>query len=179
VNLTVYPFAPIGVLRSCFNDRWASKQCGDITRHNCSCKQQVTAQQNKAVVLCTVSSATKQTHMHDALLSQPLSDNSHTSATKALAQALASSTAQHPMHSMLLVCCCCTCCCCCPVRRGTPRQPHLVPAARAALQLAPGVPATCLRGLEGFTHCWVLYVFHENTGGDMNAFLPACLLYSL
>lgn len=52
--------------------------------------------------------------------------------------------------------------CCC--RRGAPRQPHLVPAARAALQLAPSVPAACLRGLEGFSHCWVLYVFHENTG---------------
>jgi tRNA (Thr-GGU) A37 N-methylase len=49
-------------------------------------------------------------------------------------------------------------------RRGTPRQPHLVPDARAALQLVSGVPAACLRGLEGFSHCWVLYVFHENTG---------------
>lgn len=41
-----------------------------------------------------------------------------------------------------------------------------MPAARAALQLAPSVPAACLRGLEGFSHCWVLYVFHENTGAS-------------
>ncbi|WIA19372.1 hypothetical protein OEZ85_003998 [Tetradesmus obliquus] len=48
-------------------------------------------------------------------------------------------------------------------RTGTPRQPHLVPAARAVLRLAPGIPPTCLRGLQQFSHCWVLYVFHENT----------------
>jgi tRNA (Thr-GGU) A37 N-methylase len=49
-------------------------------------------------------------------------------------------------------------------RTGTPRQPHLVPAARAVLRLAPGIPPTCLEGLQQFSHCWVLYVFHENTG---------------
>lgn len=61
-------------------------------------------------------------------------------------------------------------------RRGTPRQPHLVPDARAALHLASGVPAACLRGLEGFSHCWVLYVFHENTGGWCLPAAPAACL---
>lgn len=59
-------------------------------------------------------------------------------------------------------------------RRGTPRQPHLVPAARAALQLSPSVPAACLRGLEGFSHCWVLYVFHENTDLAKSLSARAC-----
>lgn len=49
-------------------------------------------------------------------------------------------------------------------RNGTPRQPHLVPSARAELKLAIDVPAACLKGLQGFSHCWVLYVFHQNTG---------------
>ena len=26
-----------------------------------------------------------------------------------------------------------------------------------------GIPRDCLQGLEGYSHCWLLYVFHENT----------------
>jgi tRNA-Thr(GGU) m(6)t(6)A37 methyltransferase TsaA len=48
-------------------------------------------------------------------------------------------------------------------RNGTPRQPALVPAARAQLTLRRGVPADALSGLDGFSHAWVLYVFHANT----------------
>jgi len=48
-------------------------------------------------------------------------------------------------------------------RNGTPRQPLLVPLARARLQLAPGVPPACLDGLEQYSHCWILYYFHCNT----------------
>ena len=48
-------------------------------------------------------------------------------------------------------------------RNGTPRQPALVPAARSQLTLRRGVPADALSGLEGFSHAWVLYVFHANT----------------
>ncbi|KXZ51893.1 hypothetical protein GPECTOR_11g327 [Gonium pectorale] len=48
-------------------------------------------------------------------------------------------------------------------RNGTPRQPQLVPAARSRLVLAPNVPAACLEGLQQYSHCWVLYVFHANT----------------
>ena len=48
-------------------------------------------------------------------------------------------------------------------RNGTPRQPGLVSSARAVLALRPGVPHDCLTGLEAFSHCWVLYVFHQNT----------------
>eukprot|EP00873_Tetraselmis_striata_P004981 jgi/Tetstr1/425245/TSEL_015700.t1 len=49
------------------------------------------------------------------------------------------------------------------LRNGTPRQPLLVPLARARLQLAPGVPPGCLEGLEQYSHCWVMYIFHCNT----------------
>lgn len=48
-------------------------------------------------------------------------------------------------------------------RNGTPRQPLLVPAARARLALRPGLSPDCLDGLQQYTHAWVLYVFHENT----------------
>eukprot|EP00891_Asterochloris_glomerata_P002146 jgi/Astpho2/2146/e_gw1.00040.230.1_t len=48
-------------------------------------------------------------------------------------------------------------------RSGTPRQPLLVPAARARLRLSPHVPPASLEGLTEFSHCWVLYVFHCNT----------------
>lgn len=50
---------------------------------------------------------------------------------------------------------------CC--RNGTPRQPLLVGQARAELRLAPTVPPSALEGLQDFSHCWILYVFHANT----------------
>ncbi|SEO54957.1 tRNA (N6-threonylcarbamoyladenosine(37)-N6)-methyltransferase TrmO [Aquisalimonas asiatica] len=48
-------------------------------------------------------------------------------------------------------------------RFGTPRQPGLVPAATARLELLPPFDAAdVLRGLEGFSHVWILYRFHAN-----------------
>eukprot|EP00850_Spirogloea_muscicola_P004737 SM000020S06087 [mRNA] locus=s20:960413:963256:- [translate_table: standard] len=53
---------------------------------------------------------------------------------------------------------------CFTTRNGTPRQPLLVPLARAELRLASGgVPPAALDGLGGYSHCWLLYVFHANT----------------
>ncbi|GJP83112.1 hypothetical protein CLOP_g13314 [Closterium sp. NIES-67] len=53
---------------------------------------------------------------------------------------------------------------CFSARNGTPRQPLLVPAARAYLELPRGgVAPAALQGLEGYSHCWLLYVFHANT----------------
>ncbi|KAK9846401.1 hypothetical protein WJX81_003049 [Elliptochloris bilobata] len=48
-------------------------------------------------------------------------------------------------------------------RNGTPRQPLLVPAARAVITLRSDIPEDSLEGLEGFSHVWVIYVFHANT----------------
>ncbi|KAL3152122.1 hypothetical protein ABBQ32_001220 [Trebouxia sp. C0010 RCD-2024] len=48
-------------------------------------------------------------------------------------------------------------------RNGTPRQPLLVPAAKARLKLRSGIPPACLEGLEGYSHCWIIYIFHRNT----------------
>ncbi|DBA76679.1 hypothetical protein WJX79_005942 [Trebouxia sp. C0005] len=48
-------------------------------------------------------------------------------------------------------------------RNGTPRQPLLVPAAKARLKLRPGIPHACLEGLQGYSHCWIIYIFHRNT----------------
>ena len=45
---------------------------------------------------------------------------------------------------------------------AVPRQPGLVPAASASIQLlgAAGQP-DCTRGLEDFSHIWVLFLFHH------------------
>ena len=44
---------------------------------------------------------------------------------------------------------------------GIPRQPGLVPAARATLELLPPYARPeAVRGLEDFSHLWLLFVFH-------------------
>ncbi|GAA5190436.1 tRNA (N6-threonylcarbamoyladenosine(37)-N6)-methyltransferase TrmO [Ferrimonas gelatinilytica] len=44
-----------------------------------------------------------------------------------------------------------------------PRQPNLVPAAIARLEMQGECNrAECLRGLDQFSHLWVLFSFHEN-----------------
>ena len=49
-------------------------------------------------------------------------------------------------------------------RNGTPRQPLLVPLARACLVFdSARVPPASLEGLEEYSHCWIIYVFHLNT----------------
>uniref|UniRef100_A0A0E0M1H2 TsaA-like domain-containing protein n=1 Tax=Oryza punctata TaxID=4537 RepID=A0A0E0M1H2_ORYPU len=56
---------------------------------------------------------------------------------------------------------------CFSTRNGTPRQPLVVPLARATVVLDPSrVPAEALEGLADYSHCWILYVFHLNTDLD-------------
>ena len=54
---------------------------------------------------------------------------------------------------------------CFPEKFGIPRQGGLAPLARGVLRFAPSRPAAvwrdALRGIEGFTHLWVTFVFHE------------------
>ena len=46
---------------------------------------------------------------------------------------------------------------------GIPRQPGLVPEARAVLELLPPYNrAEAVRGLEDFSHLWVMFVFHAD-----------------
>ena len=46
---------------------------------------------------------------------------------------------------------------------GIPRQAGLAPAARAVIELPYDMcDKKCVRGLEGFSHIWVLFVFHKN-----------------
>ncbi|KAF3452845.1 hypothetical protein FNV43_RR03278 [Rhamnella rubrinervis] len=53
---------------------------------------------------------------------------------------------------------------CFSTRNGTPRQPLLVPLARACLVFnLSRVPPASLEGLEEYSHCWIIYVFHLNT----------------
>ncbi|KAJ9548539.1 hypothetical protein OSB04_021082 [Centaurea solstitialis] len=53
---------------------------------------------------------------------------------------------------------------CFSTRNGTPRQPLIVPLARARLMFDTArVPPASLEGLEEYSHCWIIYVFHLNT----------------
>lgn len=46
---------------------------------------------------------------------------------------------------------------------GTPRQPGLVKKAQARLKIRPDLqPEESLQGLEGFSHIWLIWVFHQN-----------------
>lgn len=65
-------------------------------------------------------------------------------------------------------------------RRGAPRQGALAPDARARIVFNQAVPATALEGLEGFSHVYVLFLFHENTdlhrlGGQADSSVSAAL----
>ncbi len=44
---------------------------------------------------------------------------------------------------------------------GIPRQPSLVPAATAELILNKDFSEESVRGLEGFSHIWITFIFHE------------------
>lgn len=46
---------------------------------------------------------------------------------------------------------------------GTPRQPGLAPSSMAKIILEKEwQPSLALEGLEGFSHLWVIFVFHQN-----------------
>jgi tRNA-Thr(GGU) m(6)t(6)A37 methyltransferase TsaA len=50
---------------------------------------------------------------------------------------------------------------------GIPRQPGLVPAAEATVELlAPANQPEAVRGLEGFSHLWLVFVFHACPEGN-------------
>lgn len=45
---------------------------------------------------------------------------------------------------------------------AVPRQPGLVPAATATIELlGDSAHPDCVRGLEAFSHIWVLFIFHQ------------------
>jgi tRNA-Thr(GGU) m(6)t(6)A37 methyltransferase TsaA len=49
---------------------------------------------------------------------------------------------------------------------GIPRQPRMAPAARAVVTLRPWPDMRrALRGLEGFSHLWIVFLFHQITPG--------------
>ena len=53
---------------------------------------------------------------------------------------------------------------CYPEKFGTPRQPGLVPESWGIIHLRNDMNLSGgLEGLEGFTHLWVIFVFHQNT----------------
>ncbi|MDH3982164.1 MAG: tRNA (N6-threonylcarbamoyladenosine(37)-N6)-methyltransferase TrmO, partial [Kiritimatiellaceae bacterium] len=53
---------------------------------------------------------------------------------------------------------------------GIPRQPGLVKSATATLELLPPFnQPDALRGLDGFSHLWIVFVFHQTTSNDWKA----------
>lgn len=53
---------------------------------------------------------------------------------------------------------------------GTPRQPGLVKEAWARLRIRPDLqPEESLQGLEGFSHVWLIWVFHQNKSARFHA----------
>lgn len=51
---------------------------------------------------------------------------------------------------------------CFPEKFGIPRQPGLVPDTRAVLEIVPPFDQShAFRGLEDFSHIWLLFVFHQ------------------
>jgi len=50
-----------------------------------------------------------------------------------------------------------------------PRQPGLVPEARGILELlSPYDDPLAVRGLDGFSHIWVIFVFHRSEGYELH-----------
>jgi len=46
---------------------------------------------------------------------------------------------------------------------GTPRQPQLTPSVRARIDfLSEFATPEAVRGLEGFSHLWIIFLFHQN-----------------
>jgi tRNA (Thr-GGU) A37 N-methylase len=48
-------------------------------------------------------------------------------------------------------------------RRGTPRQGLLVNSSRSKIILSAEMPTETLLGLKGYSHMFILFLFHENT----------------
>ena len=66
-----------------------------------------------------------------------------------------------------------------PRRHGTPRQGLMVSHGLASLQLMPHVGPEALVGLEGFSHCWLVFVFNANTNSHKESVkIKACFICS-
>ncbi|KAI9204638.1 TsaA-like domain-containing protein [Polychytrium aggregatum] len=60
-------------------------------------------------------------------------------------------------------------------RRGTPRQGLLVPDSRARIVLSNEIPTETLEGLEGYSHLFVQFLFHENTNLVKTVLAPGAM----
>lgn len=59
---------------------------------------------------------------------------------------------------------------CYPDKFGTPRQPRLVKEAWARLRIDRKFqPEQALQGLEGFSHIWLIFLFHQNSNARFHA----------
>ena len=54
-----------------------------------------------------------------------------------------------------------------PEKFGVPRQSGLAPALRSVIRFEPEFrKADALRGLDGFSHLWIIWIFSENVEAD-------------
>lgn len=59
---------------------------------------------------------------------------------------------------------------CYPTKFAVPRQPGLVPQSTAVIEIeAKWQPEFAVEGLEKFSHCWLLFVFHQNSNARYHA----------
>ncbi len=59
---------------------------------------------------------------------------------------------------------------CYPDKFGTPRQSGLVRGTRSKLEILPSwQPEQSLQGLEGYSHAWLIFVFHLNNTARFHA----------
>lgn len=53
---------------------------------------------------------------------------------------------------------------------GTPRQPGLSPHSKSSLRIRGDLqPEASLQGIEGFSHVWLIFLFHENQSSRFHA----------
>jgi len=53
---------------------------------------------------------------------------------------------------------------------GTPRQGRVAPSSEAHIEFVPGAPVEAwLEGLEGFSHAWLITVFHQHLAEEVPA----------
>ena len=56
-----------------------------------------------------------------------------------------------------------------PEKFGIPRQPGLVPESRATVEMENNPEfRTALQALEKFSHCWIIFAFHDVDAGHWN-----------
>jgi hypothetical protein len=63
----------------------------------------------------------------------------------------------------------------CQVQEWNIRAMHCTCSAASACVWCPTTPSAAWKASAGFSHCWVVYVFHQNTGALLVRTMRACM----